>query len=346
MYTKIFILIIILTLLSVSVWGKQPEVEVSGFGDFLYSVQNGEDAPDNFSFGQVEIDLETSIEKKIIISAAVAFDPESETFGMGAFIVDLHLLGTEGDHFRRGGLKHSGIILGQFDVPFGIDWMVYPSIDRKLTSIPLVVENTHHAWNDYGIQGYLNQDSFDLTLFATNGLGYEIGYDSTGAFQGYNQAGYNSNDPDISVSEIEMKMSAGGRIGFRLQEAIEVGTSYAVFLNADNKFDMSLFGADIQFNYNNFHLKSEFIAHGLGLEGNNSITNSGFYAQGLYELNRLFLVGRYNMLSVDFEGIDDVNRFDAGLGWIILDGAEARIEHQFNSVENSDITLFQMVVGF
>jgi hypothetical protein len=275
--------------------------------------------------------LSNSIEEKIGIDVAIAYDPESEAFGLGAFTVDLHLFGEDGSHFRRGGLDHSGIILGLFDVPFGIDWRVYPSIDRKLVSFPLVVENTHDAWNDYGVQAYFGKGILDLTLFVVNGFDYETANDQ--------------NDPDVDATVVEMQYSYGGRLAIKPYHATEVGFSYSGFLNNVNHLDMTMLGTDIQIGYRAFCFKSEAIIHILGLDDYNSITNGGFYLQGLFEYNRFFLVGRYNFFSyTDING-SEKRRFDVGMGWEILKGAELRVEHQFCEKEQG-ATFIQMVVGF
>ena len=201
-------------------------VEIVGFADFWYVLRQAEEEGNDFEIGQVEVDLETVIDERIVVGVAVAYDPGGETFGLGAFTVDFHLFGSEGDHFRPvGGVDHSGIMVGQFDVPFGVDWNVYPSIDRKLVSGPLVVESTHDFWNDYGVQGYVETERVNGVVYVTNGFGYE----------GADEAG--------EPAEVEMKVSVGVRVGVKPNEMIEIGGSYAGFLDGDDEQDMSLMGA-------------------------------------------------------------------------------------------------------
>lgn len=327
---KLICIVYITALLTTPIRGKQPSMKLSGFGDFRYTPYLRGEEQKVFNLGQVEIDLNTSIEKKIGIDIAIAYDPESETFGLGAFTVDLHLFGKDGSHFRRGGLDHSGIILGLFDVPFGIDWRVYPSIDRKLVSTPLVVENTHEAWNDYGAQAYLGKGILDLTLFAVNGFDYETAD--------------GQNEPGSDATVVEMQYSFGGRFAIKPFDATEIGFSYAGFLNNVNHLDMTMAGTDVQIGYRAFHFKSEAIIHTSGLDDDNRVTNGGFYLQGLFEYNRFFLVGRYNYFSAG-ENAGEERRFDAGVGWKILRGAELRVEHQLSKEEHSAIFI-QIVVGF
>ncbi len=326
---------------------KSIPLEITGFGDLYSAFRQGDGENNDFEIGQVEIDFETNVDEKIIIGAAVAYDPGSETFGLGAFTVDFHLFDSESGHFRPvSGIDHSGIIVGQFDVPFGIDWHVYPSIDRMLVSAPLVVETTHDGWNDYGVQGYAEGQWYNAVVFGSNGFGYQAAYDSVGTFLGYNEWGYDPEDATLDIQDWDMKFSFGGRVGITPNEAIEVGGSYGGFMNQDDKMDMALMGVDLQLNHENFSLKGEYIVQQLGIAGDTILTNSGYYAQGTYDTGKYFFVARYGMFNPDLEGADELTRLSLGAGWRVLDGCELRFEYQDNSAENADVSYIQMVVGF
>ena len=285
----------------------------------------------DFQMGQVEVDIEANIAEKTVIGAAIAYDNETETFGLGAFTVDFHLFDSEGSHFNPvSGIDHSGVIVGQFDVPFGIDWHVYPSIDRKLVSAPIIIENTHDGWNDYGLQFYAENNRFNAIAYGANGFSYETG--ETDAF----------GEPVMA----EISVASGGRLGISLNQYMEIGGSYAGFFNNSSKIDMSLAGADVQFNYENLSLKGEYIAFSTALDSDVSNKSNGFYGQGLYKINDIFLVGRYGVFSVDEDAVDDINRISIGAGWAVLDGGEVRVEHQINSEVGDDLTFLQLVVGF
>ncbi len=295
-------------------------IEISGFGDFMYSAHQDNIAGDNYEMGQVEVDLETNISEKVVIGAAIAYDAEGESFGLGAFTVDFRLFGKGDDHFRSASdIEHSGIIVGQFDVPFGIDWHVYPSIDRKLVTAPLAVENSHDGWNDYGVQGYLESENFNAVAYGTNGFGYE---------------------------DAETSMSVGGRLGLLPLGLLEIGGSFAHFIKGDDDMGMSLMGADLQFSHNSLSLKGEYIAHKINLPATESVTTSGFYGQGMYDFGKVFLVARYGRFSPNIAGENTLQRFSAGAGWVILENCELRFEYQINSEENDNATFLQGVVAF
>lgn len=232
-----------ITLLLISgSFAQAPPLDITGFGDICY---NGEE--DRFAIGQAEVDLGVALDEGIDLEIAVALDKGN--FSTGSFTVDFHLFGSEGNHFRPvGGIDHSGIIAGQFDVPFGLDWLVYPAIDRKLVSGPVAVENIHDFGNDFGIQGYLKAGRLDAVLFAVNGFGYEA-----------------------EEADVEMNLALGGRAGIGILPQLEVGGSYAGFFDPDYALDMALIGADAQFGYRNFSAKGEFLVHRLGLAGDKDL---------------------------------------------------------------------------
>ena len=294
---------------------QEVPLNIFGFGDFQYL-----GGQDRFAPGQVEVALETPLHEHIDLAMAIAL--EEGSFGMGSFIVDFHLFGNEGYHFRPAtGIDHSGILVGQLDVPFGLDWLVYPSIDRKLVSGPIAVENTHDFWNDHGIQGYLESGRINAVAYAVNGFGYEA-----------------------AGAEVEMNLAVGGRVGISLHPQLEIGGSAVGIFDQDYEVDMSLLGADLQFDYDRFSAKGEYLIHTLGLAGDREVNNTGFYAQGLYDAGPFFLVARYGQFRPD--AAENLTRFSAGGGWVIQDSCEMRLEQQINSAGEEDLTLLQLAVGF
>ena len=305
------------------------DLDISGFGDiYLVSYQDAGLGSD-FSVGQMEVDLETTIAGKTVMAAAIAYDSETETFGLGAFTIDFHLWDSEAGHLQPiNGIDHSGVLVGQFDIPFGIDWNVYPSVDRKLVSAPLAVENTHDGWNDYGVELYVQNNWFNGVIYGSNGFSYEWIDDLGGPI------------------EVEMKVAAGSRIGFTPNEYFEIGASYAGFFNQENKLDMSLLGTDVQINYTNFSVKGEYISHTIAHSADGEITNTGYYAQGLYDFGKYFITARYGAFELDDVTADEITRISVGVGWVLTEGSELRFEYQVNSEEKDDLSYLQVVAGF
>jgi len=302
-------------------------IEISGFGDILFNISENNGTGNKFKLGQVELDIGAAAHENISIEVAIAYGEES--FELGAFLVDFHVFGTEGKHFRPAhGIKHSGIIAGQFDVPFGIDWKVYPSIDRKLISSPLAVNNTHDSWNDLGIQLYIEKQWLNGIVYAVNGFGYEEEDDS----------GY--------VQLIEMKAAFGGRLGIVPVEYLEIGGSFASLIAEEDKRNMILAGADAQFNYADFSVKGEYIAHKFDIPAGGNLSNNGFYIKGMYDFGSFYSMARYGAFYPDEPNTDDITRFSAGAGWVISDNCELRFEYQDNSGGTDNAGLLQLAIGF
>ncbi len=309
-------------------FNESVDLEITGFGDIYFVSYQDASLGNDFSVGEMEIDLETSIADKTFLGAAIAYDSETESFGLGAFTMDFHFWDQEGGHFNPvNGIDHSGFIAGLFDVPFGVDWNVYPSIDRKLVSAPLTVESTHDGWNDYGVQFYVDNQRFNGVVYGTNGFSYEW----------TDQLG----DP----VEVEMKFAAGGRLGINVTEQLELGGSYGSFFNEDNKLDMDLTGADITFNLNNFSAKGEYIYHRIAAAETDGVANSGYYVQGLYDFNGYYLVGRYDVFKFDGAS-EESTRMSIGAGWAIIEGSDLKFEYQVNSADRDDVSYLQIVAGF
>ena len=286
----------------------QKRIDMSGFGDFLFTTQQNA----KYRIGQAEIDLETSLEDRIVVNVAIAFT--GHNFVLGAFTADFGLWGDKSNHFWQSNLiESSGLLVGKFDVPFGIDYMTYPSISRKLISVPLIVANTHGCWNDTGLQFYIQNKWANAVFYATNGL------------------------------DINNNMSLGSRLGLRPALTLELGASYAVFLNKQNQRDMEMVGADVQIELGPLSFKGEYIIKKEGFKNLPRITRKGFYGQGLITINRLFFINRYDYVKND--GAISQRGLSTGMGWIIRENAECRSEYQYN-FDAPDVSYMQIVVGF
>lgn len=299
-------------------------LQIVGFGDLLATFQD-ENNGSTFDIGQAEVDLESEMTDGISIALAIAYDEGA--FAIGAFTVD-YTAWSRGDEATSSSLGINSVTVGggQYDVPFGIDWHVYPSIDRKLVSSPLVVENTHDSWNDYG--GYVSVEGTwgNVTTFIANGFCHEGVYPT-----GEELATHN----DLAI---------GGRLGIAPHETVEVGGSVASISGQDGSHDMLLTGVDIQLAIASFELKGEYIAHKFESSDSNDFTNDGYYVQGLYGIGEWYLVGRYGEFRPDQQSADFA-RMSAGIGHTFNDIVELRLEYQANKATD-DAAVFQVAVGF
>ena len=328
---KVLVVVSVAILLSLGgVLSASAQVEWSGFFDILYS-DSQEKGDGTFDYGQFEVDLSVPLSECISAEGALAYNAEEGVFELGAGFVDFHLFGTEEGHrVRGGGLTHSGLIVGQFDVPFGIDYQVIPSIDRKLVTPPLVNQMTIDSWNDWGLQAYGASNRANFVLFGVNG--------SAGG------------------------QAIGGRIGVTPAEEIEIGGSYALDMNGDREAASTVLGVDVQASWKSLSVKGEYVMGEDEKTADKSKKHSGFYAQGTYDFEAaigypIFAVARYGLWTPDYEGVDeegnpiqDLNRLTLGLGYRIAEGVEVRCELQKNGEEDveedNDLMTLQVVVGY
>lgn len=298
------------------------QIQWSGFFDIQYARTASDTVSDEFTYGQFEVDLSMSLTDRISAEAAIAWGDGS--FELGAGFVDVHLWTTEEEHPPRGAfLSHSGLVVGQFDVPFGIDYRVIPSPDRKLVSPPLVNQKTIDSWNDMGVQVYGAGPLGNFVLFGVNG------FSDGGAY--------------------------GGRVGVIPVEGIEAGISYAMDRTMGGDTEATVLGLDGSAAVGRVEVKGEFMA----MEEEKTIEpkkHAGFYVQASYDLDPVFAVGRYGRWVPEFDGDGDgqddpaLTRITLGGGYRIAQPIEVRVEHQMNQEERdeaeNDRTTLQVVVRF
>ena len=304
--------------------GALGSIEVAGFGD-LYRALGATEG--RFGVGQMELRLAKLLDGGATLEAAIAFSGDS--FSLGSFQVDFPLFAGRGDRGPASNrIERSGFVVGQFDVPFGIDWHVYSSIDRRLVSVPLMVENTHGCWNDYGIQGYLETQRLNLVLYGANGFDYQ------------------RIDPSDAPVDVPMEWALGGRLGVKPVTWMEFGGSCAGFLDANQALDMALAGVDLRVHCHGLAAKGEFVAHRTGMGRPDQATHTGFYGQGQYDFGRWFTIARYGKFSPEGGEAEELSRLSLGAGWVISEECESRVEYQVSEESDNEVALLQFVVGF
>ena len=303
-------------------------VEIFAFGDFMYRIE--EDAPDNFAIGQLEMDITQDLIDEVTITAAIAYDGESESIGVGAFTIDGRILGSDDSYLRKTtAIDSLGVIFGQFDVPFGIDYLEYASIDRRLVTGPIAVDGTHGGWNDLGAQVYLIAPRFNAVLYGVNGYGYEtVEQDAAG-----NQIAF----------EHPTAMALGGRLGVRGVEQLEVGGSLATFFNADAELTQMLAGGDLSLDVASLAVKGEYIYAAQGMEMDGTTRTHGFYGGALYDFDPVFVTGRYSMLWPD--GESDEKQLSVGVGVKVFENAEIRVEYATSLETGGSMAFIQLAGG-
>jgi len=326
-FSRLFLLLLLVMLGAIPGKTFAEGLEFSGFFDFqyLHSSESGSNTA-GFQYGQFEIGVFASLSDRVSAEGALALNPDDMTFepGAGFVEIDFSKRSQEANYL----IEQAGLMIGQFDVPFGIDYKVIPSPDRALVNAPLVNSRTIDSWNSIGLALTLENSAWNFTGFVVNGM-------------------------------VESS-AAGGRLGLQFFPDFEIGVSATKELGNNLENSPQLFGGDFQYTLGQTSWKGEYIRCRGILEGSATEqwddTHSGYYIQGRYDLPQfrplpLFLVGRYGAWNPDdgaFTGQDEVSseqQIVAGFGVRFAEFAEFRTE-LIRVLDESVLLTFQLVAGF
>jgi len=294
-------------------------LELTAFGDIYYARQTHD--RHGFFIGSLELDIALNLVPFVSAFGAIAYDPKAEVMRLSSFTVDNRLWGNgERALFQSSVIESSGVVLGKFDVPFGIAYLHYSSPDNRLVTQPAIIAATHRAWNDVGAQAYVSTALFDVLGYVVNG----------------------SSLPLTETGTIEA--AAGGRLGLDpfgkalCNCALELGGSAArSFGQAGSQ--LTLLGLDVSAQAGNVDLQSELIH----LRHDSGERVLGFYSQGVYLIDPVFFGGRYAVTSQQ----DEVTERTATgvLGLEIFPRGELRVAYERGFEARSEMLLFQIAGG-
>ncbi len=302
--------------------------QLSGFADILLVVPLENGSTPAIQYGQFELDVSANIRPGINFEGAIALNPETGTFEAGAGFVELVLSGEDGFHSARGNyFQHIGLSIGQFDVPFGIDWQHIASPDRRLVSAPLLNEKSINGWNDIGVNLHADMGQANITAFMVNGAtdGFAIG----------GRAAY----APFEILEV-------GASCFSQTEANELG-SQPQSLGLDIQTVTGPLATRMELHYTEDLLEGDFSSI------DSSAAQHGFYLQTDLNLSDILdiplaLIGRYDDWST-VNNTEEANRVTLGAAYTITEGFEIRAEYLediVNGNQDSQQFVIQTVVNF
>jgi hypothetical protein len=314
---RLFVVLILVSLLSVA--QVFAGVEVSGFIDVLTQGKQGEKT--TFGMGAFEIDFAAEFSPRVSFEGAVVV--EGEEVGLGQTLVDFKLL--EEDKL--------GLQVGLLDMPFGIDYQVFATPDRKTVTPPLITElMMDGGWGDIGVNLHGSLSKFNYNLYVVNGMGEDNGV------------------PVNQLSDNNNAKTVGGSLGILPVEGLEFGFSYArgPYLDGTAKEALSRMGGDIQFAYEPLEIKGEYVKGEEELPGGGSNEQDGFYIQVLGKATeKLYGVTRYDYWKP--KGGDSITRVTVGLGYDLVENISLRSEYQINNEtpkEDNNLFSTQVVISF
>lgn len=300
----------------------------------MLSVHNNpEGSTHNFMINQFELDISYAHRTHFSVGTAIAYNNETENMELAMAFVHYSFDGGPGKHPRREETyDHSAFLIGKFDMPFGLDYMSFASVDRPTVTQPLVIEKTIGGWNDVGIDFHMFMGKLKFDVWAVNGFDEGIGL--------------------------------GGNIRYSLFPFLELGASHSSdVVEFKERMDW-LNGVDLILNTEIFQLKSEFLWMQGVYEGERDtlLTNDkhhGVYFQLLTKFEKwtslpMFLTLRYGTWDSEFDrnedGIDDCqDRYTVSLGYKLNENIIVRTEIVSNKIdkENRENQGFlQLVIGF
>jgi hypothetical protein len=248
-------------------------LELTAFGDLYYARQSHD--RHGFFIGSLELDIALTLVPFVSAFGAIAYDPNAEVVRLSQFTVDGKLWGSD-EHalLKSKVIDASGIVLGKFDVPFGIAYLHYSAPDNRLVTQPSSIAATHRAWNDIGVQLYLSAPLVDLLGYVVNGSGL----------------------PEVDTESISA--AAGGRLGLKPFGKMACACALAVGASAAHSFGpagarVTLYGLDVSAQAPNLDVAAELIQ----LRDPAGARLGGFYGQGVYMVEPVFFGGRYAVTS-------------------------------------------------
>lgn len=203
-------------------------VEITGFIDYRYD--DAENAEGSFQFrpgNGAELDIASVFSPRL--AAQVTLVSGGGGFGLGPTFLDMNLK-DDGQHKVHGEMvDHSGVKIGLFDVPFGIESRYYSSVDRPTVSAPFLTARLFNGgWTDFGFDLYLANECgregcpgpFTLDIFGVTGLQWNDGAD--GVFG-------NSDDGLVTVPLVAFSndRTFGARLGYSVLPNLDLGGSFA-----------------------------------------------------------------------------------------------------------------------
>lgn len=310
---------------------RNTPLEITGFMDVLFSTDNPAPGERNFRLGQAELDVAACLASHTCTCVALAWDQETGTFGLGCATIDFLLAGSGSDcrhHYEK--WERSGLTVGQFDVPFGIDWLTYASVDRRTITAPDAVAATHGGWNDVGVMGFIEAPKYTLRAWLVNGA-----------------------DAEVPDGDEPLVLPTDGAFGARASVlptgGVELGASAAGFNTTGDGQSVSLLGVDAQLARGPWALKGEYVARRLEPGDGRELVDAGWYAQGTRDFDRWYLFGRYDRFDGETPATPDVECLGVGVGVGVSAPAELRVEYRAwlgDEEAGDDTWLAQLVTGF
>jgi hypothetical protein len=310
-----------------------PPLEISGYMDASYQHSIRQSDPTQTQIGQVELDVGRELGGHSRVDLALVQGDGQIEIGWATIAYDW-LGGADQD--RDGFWQHVASTVGLMDVPFGLDYEVYSSIDRRSVTQPSVVPYTFDSWSDIGALGTFGSRLGVLDVYAVKGFDSRV------------WTGEEAVNEDVAADDehwaiCSPAISAGARWNMPLNAHVETGLSAAHGWLANQRTAMDLLGAHARFTWSTLALKAEAIQHVHGETLQQEIAR-GAYAEAVESLGRFYGVARYDY--VEIEGTPEVRACSVGAGVHLLEHIQLRSEYRWHVDTPERQLLMQVAAGF
>ncbi|MCP4570978.1 MAG: hypothetical protein GY838_01375 [bacterium] len=299
----------------------RPAVKVSGFADLVATTEPTSAEDPHWRINQVELGFETLISPRVGIFMAPGWD--GEAFSLASVYIQFEEHSTDEYVFSRH-LTGVGFIAGRFDVPFGIDWLTYPSIDRPLITTPTSVLGTHGAWNADGIMFLGCHQWLNLIVQATGGSHME------------------RPAPGGGTVVWSGRHAEGGRLGFCPLEGFSCGGSVAIISAAHDR-ERRLWGMDAMLQRGALDLRAEYVDHRADAEGLR-LRDEAWYVQSRWDFGPTYGIARWDVLETT---AGPSRSLSVGAGVPVDEGVVVRGEFRAAlDGPEADVFYLQLAAGF
>lgn len=299
--------------------GELLPIDLTAFGDIFYALEPTE--PDAFHIGSLEIDIALKLVPFVTAFGGVAYDADEGAMKLASFTVDCGLWGKDEHAFWPSRVfDASGLLIGKFDVPFGVAYLQYGAPNNRLVTLPGAVRATHDGWNDLGAQFYGSVSLANLVAYLVNGSGLPM------------------------AEAASAHKAIGGRLGLKPlgvwepERSFELGGSLARTVGAGSN-PLMLWGADISVAAAGAELKNELIV----LDPAEGPSIRGFYTQLMYTVDPLFLAARYG--STFEANVIRERPVTLSAGVEIIPQGEVRLMYQRDLEVGGTMLLVQIAAG-
>ena len=291
------------------------DLEVSGFMDGVYDASLDRQNESNAALNQVELDVVREMGSRAQISLSLCYD---EAIVVGAATIAFAPYVRESAEGEPApAISNWTFTAGQFDIPFGLDYVYYCSPDRSSITQPDACAATHDSWNDVGLMSSFGTRWGSLDVYAVKGFETRV---------------WNSDEDNSAAADDDERwyysqpqVSGGTRLNLTPIPDVECGVSWARGWLTNRTAESTLSGAHAQAGYKNFLVKAEGIRL-LKAESVKPTTVEGWYVEGLQSMGRFFALGRYDYVNDEESGV--ARYYSVGGGVKLIENLECRMEYR------------------